>query len=943
MATRSSKLTGSAGGVLSYLKDEEATLRYYDAEEGFSQAWGKLAKSWGLERGVTREQFVRMFNGQHPHTGEQLAKSGYKKIIRADGTVETVAARTGAIDIVYGVPKSLSVLYVQATPEFRKKLDGVVLNAAHVTTERCVEAVAKVARVPVKTPTQVGARTTKQQGSETERVTADTITFPTVQYSSRPTEESLERGDPGVDPQVHVHCTMATLCFVDGRPYTADEYGIKNKTNAKFRDATFLGEVARGLEELGVTLKYNEFERARAGEVRWEIDGVDPKLCRHWSTNNERAWRLRIEYELKHDRPIDEVKLNDILYKTRKHKTPAVKRQDSHPNWNLWLNDARRAGFPLGHYIPERPIEHNAFRAADTLRLRLLSANGLCRDDAVFDEASIRPAIARCAVGLGFSPAELDGCARAMLAPDGRDLVLVRDANDPEHRLYTTRTILAAEHDIADERDRKAGHWVDITGKAGTGKSRLTATAVEALRSLDGAPIAEAVKATLDRQDVKLDDEQVAGVHAIVQAAKGCTEVICVSMAASTAERTGQKIKADAWGSVESVVSRIDRKNIKPTARTLVVIEEAGQLDTLRMHKLLKAVGDARIVTLGDTRQLAAIGGAGWYADALDRHGSIELTEVRRQKDQRDVNDYALVRDGRAAEALRGLDERGRVHVSLTDADRIGSVFADYQSLRGGGRLARDIRIVLDSSNADVDTVNRFVQRDRIERREISPRGIEVESEEQGRRWRLHENDQVIMLSTTRVRGEDPVKNGTMGVVRRIDEQRNRVRIRLDDGHEVNLPANAGIGLGYACHISKMQGGETPIALVVPGVQSSRNSGYTLLTRGIEESHVYVSNERGGLQALGEAWQRVDEKESARTAIERIRSEQAIEELPPVRSDEITFDDIHLDPLPALDTIEELPPLVRVRMEDTFTPERFVPESLEVSLDVEGLDRGMEI
>lgn len=930
VATRSSKLTGSAAGVLAYLQDEDATLRYYDAEEGFPTVWGKGAKALGLDRGVSREQFLRLFHGQNPDTGEQLAKTGYKRVEYPDGTEEMVAARTGAVDIVYGAPKSLAVLYVEATPDLRRRLDEMVLNAAHAAS-MAVQDHAKFVRVAVKTPTAVGGRSTKQQGSATERQTADMIVIPTLQYTARPTEESERRSGIAVDPQIHVHCTTMTLArSADGRWLTGDEYSVKNRANAKYRDSVFLGELARGLESLGVQLDYNEFERARGGEVRWEVKGTDPELRRYWSTNNERAWKIRREYEEKHGKPIDEVKLGEILYKTRKHKTKAVKQQDSHPNWDLWRADALRAGFRLGIAEPQRSIEHDAFRAADTLRERLLSANGLCNEDAVFDEASIRPAIARCGVGLGFSPAELDGCARAMLEHDGRDLVLVRDAVDPENRLYTTKTVLKAEASIATTREQKAGRWVDITGKAGTGKSRLTATAVEALRSLDrGSPITESVKAALDRQDVKLDDEQIAGVHAIVRASAGADNVVVVSMAASTAERTGLKVKADSWGSVESVVSRIEKGTIKVSNRTLVVIEESGQLDTLRMDKLLKAVGDASIVTLGDTRQLSAIGAAGWYTDALERHGSIELTEVRRQKDPQDVADYALVRDGRAREALESLQGRDRVHTAVDDAERMGRVFQDYRQHRETGRLARDVRIVLDASNQEVDLANRFVQRDRLQRQEISPVGVDVESEDQGRRWTLRENDQIIMLSTVRVRGDSPVKNGTTGVIKRLDDERQRARLKLDDGREVTVPLSASIGLGYACHAQKFQGGETPVALVVPGSSTSRNSGYTMLTRGVEESHVYASEEAGGVEALAERWTRTAEKESARTAIARVREEEPLLPLPPVRSDDLVHD-IKLDPVPELQPVRgyEEDPLRQV-VED----QQLIEPSLDDDLD----------
>lgn len=875
--------------MLAYLSDEEQTLRYYaDKASAFTRSWGKAAENLGLQNGVTAEQFTRLFHGQHPDTGEQLAKTGYKTLIHEDGTTETVATRTPMIDVVYGTPKSLAVLYVEASPELREKLDEVLLEAAKAA-HNAMESSARLARVSVKAPSEIGERRTKQQGSLTERVTADLIALPVVQYTARHTDESVNRGVP--DPQIHVHVPIFTLCQVGDKWLTADEYGMKSKSNAKYRDSVFMGELARGLESLGVTLEYNEFDRARNGEVRWEVKDSDPELRRYWSTNNEKAWRIRREYEEQHGKPIDEVFLQKILKTTRRHKTKAAKEQDSHPNWQLWRDDATRAGFRLGHVTLDRPITHNPYKAERILRERLVGSNGLCRDDASFDDATIGQAVRRCAVGLGFSQEELAGFERNLRSGD--DLILMRDAIDPEHRLFTTRTMLDAEGNIQNTRARKTKHWVDITGPAGTGKSTMLADAVHAIRT--------------GRSKTKLNEQQTKAARAIYTTAKDVEEVVCVSMAASTAERTGQKIAADHWGSVESVVSRIEKGAIKPSAKTLVVIEEAGQLDTLRMDKLLKAVRDARIVTLGDAGQLAAIGAAGWYADALVRHGSIELTEVRRQKDQRDVADLDLIRKGRVAEALRNLEARGRLNLAADQSERAGVMFAKYAELRDAKVRAEDVKMIFNGSNAEVDAANRAVDRYRIARGEVSPYFIEVESEEQGRRWHLHDNDNVIMLSTVRVRGGDPIKNGTTGVIRRINLRTNQVRIRFDNGREETLSASDAIGKGDGVHIQKYQGGEVPYALNGPSEQTSRNALYTMASRGTVETHIFAMGSRND---LAEQMQREEVKESASHAFERIRAESQVAVMPPAYSDELILDDIVLDPVPEFFEVKGLPPQV---------------------------------
>jgi hypothetical protein len=93
-----------------------------------------------------------------------------------------------------------------------------------------------------------------------------------------------------------------------------------------------------------------------------------------------------------------------------------------------------------------KDLEHNL----GVLHARLMSASGLVRENAVFTGDTVRPAVARCAVGLGFSPVELDGYARSLVAqgnPEG--LIPVRAANDPEYSYFTTRAVVAAEQRIA--------------------------------------------------------------------------------------------------------------------------------------------------------------------------------------------------------------------------------------------------------------------------------------------------------------------------------------------------------------------------------------------------------------------------------------------------------------------------------------------------------------
>jgi hypothetical protein len=292
---------------------------------------------------------------------------------------------------------------------------------------------------------------------------------------------------------------------------------------------------------------------------------------------------------------------------------------------------------------------------------------------------------------------------------------------------------------------------------------------------------------------------------------------------------------------------------------------------------------------------------------------------VRRQKDPLDVRDYQLIRQGKASEALRNMDDRGRVHISEDRAHRVADVLMDYQDHRKGWR-AQDIRIICDTSNEDIDTCNRFVQRDRVARKEVGAVGFDVHDTEQNRRWTLRENDQVIFLRSHFVKGQTPVKNGTEGLLLSVDNRTGRARIRIADGDGqriVNVRLNAHeqsqpVGLAYAVHSNKYQGAEVPIALVMPGMgQTNANSAYSMVTRSTHETHVYASRDLHGpnpFAALGNAWSERQVKQSAMSMLHEIRREEwqrAQREAPSREPEPLELEEIpELEPVPVLEDVK---------------------------------------
>jgi hypothetical protein len=332
---------------------------------------------------------------------------------------------------------------------------------------------------------------------------------------------------------------------------------------------------------------------------------------------------------------------------------------------------------------------------------------------------------------------------------------------------------------------------------------------------------------------------------------------------------------------------QIEKGRWHPGRDDLFIVEEVGQMDTLRMDKLLRAVGNARVVLVGDAAQLAPIGAGGWYQDQLAKHGSTELTMVRRHHDPRDVADFGLIRIGKAEEALRNLEARGRVHISEDQSHRMAEVLADYRDFRNAGYEAKDIRIVADTSNHDIDVANRFVQKDRLDRSELREEGFEVHDVEQDRRWTIREGDQVVFLDSYKRRFQEPIRNGSVGKVVGLDTHSGQARIEIDraDGsreiRRVDLQAEQHrqpVGLAYALHGQKAQGSEVAIVQVMPGMgQTTANSAYSMVTRSMRETHIYLDHEThpgNPIQRISEAWSQRERKQSAHSRMQEIRQKE---------------------------------------------------------------------
>lgn len=261
------------------------------------------------------------------------------------------------------------------------------------------------------------------------------------------------------------------------------------------------------------------------------------------------------------------------------------------------------------------------------------------------------------------------------------------------------------------------------------------------------------------------------------------------------------------------------------TASDVLVIDEAGMIGSRQMERVLSAANEAgaKVVLVGDPQQLQAIEAGAAFRSIAERHGHVEITEIRRQQSdwQRDATRHLAT--GRTAEALDAYYEHNMVHTAETrDAAR-------EELIEGWNRERvadpEHSRIILTHTNDEVRALN-VLARGKL--REDSALGADVSiAAERGTRD-FATGDRLMFLRNDRELG---VKNGSLGTVQSVSAQ--RMAVLLDDGRNVAFDTKdyAHIDHGYAATIHKSQGVTVDCAHVLATPGLDQHSSYVALSR----------------------------------------------------------------------------------------------------------------
>lgn len=775
---------------------------------------GQGAASQGLQGTVSTEGLVRLFDGQHPATGEQLGRQ-----IRKDAVA--------AWDLTFSADKSISLLWALGDSETR-------IHVLEAFEEATKEAVAYLECVASSTRGARRVRLLGEDGSHLVDATGQpryrTETWPieTTGYLAAWFTEYTSRAD---DPQLHSHVVVGNrVRGNDGKWRTLNGRLLyRHKLAAGYIHEAELR--ARLTQRLGV--RWQPVVHGMA-----DIQGFTREQIEAFSQRRQQINKTRDELG------VEDTAANNatITLATRGAKTnrPLA---DLIPEWQQRAEEVgltpERIASVLNHsrQITQPDLEE--------LFIGLLSETGLTAEDATFGQPEVITAVAE-AHPEGGSRREIeelaDHCIRQPdvvpllhLQPMGEALnTAPAPPSEPERtaervfeRRYTTTEMLATEQRVVDR------------AVSGIGAGRWSTPELIIDKTLSKHPTLTHGQRQLVRQlatsgnvvDIGLGPAGSGKSTALSLIRRLAEQTSTPILGCALAARAAAGFK-NATGIPSTTLTRLlgeaETTGGLPSG-SIVVVDEASMVGSRHLARLTDQIETAagKLVLLGDDHQLPEIQAGGLFHVLTNRLPAIRLTENVRQVEAWEREALQELRSGSISRAVAMYKIRGRIHTAPTaEETNQRAVDAWHADVKQFGDPA-DVLLIA-HRNQTVEDLNQFARHRMTEAGLVRGPTINVGTRS------LQAGDRVVCRKNVSRLG---VNNGDLATITAVDPKSNAVSIRLDhNSKRRRLPAwyldSAYLDYGYAITCHKAQGATAAATHVV-------------ITEGIDREWVYVAMSRG--------------------------------------------------------------------------------------------------
>ncbi len=763
---------------------------YYLGHGEATGVWlGSGRTDFGLKGEVDADALRAVIAGEDPTTGTRLAAKSRK---------------IAGYDLCFRAPKSVSLLFGLGDPD----LSRVVRDCHDQAVKAGLGYMERAA----------GWTRRGKDGVRPER----NSNFVSAAFRHRTSREG--------DPHLHTHVVTANMVYnTDGTCTTLD--GRVVYRHSKAGGCIYEAELRRLLTlRLGI-----EWGPVKDGIA--DVATMPAEVLRHFSKR-----RAQIEAQLD-DLGYSSPKAAEIAaLDTRKPKDLGASPFGLR---DRWVEEARSIDYEPDQ-LPKL-FDRGAptvLTAADieAVNAKLESPHGLTANASTFDR---RMAIIEWTNHLpqGLGPAAVEALADQFLAraevvsvsgpSDTGDLAT---AGTAKAGIYSTREHVVLEQRMMDDAVSRRHDTVGVAGEV----HLADALATRPTMSDEQARLVAAITTS------------GAGVD-IVNAPAGTGKTFCLDAAreawqasghtvigCSLAARAAAQLESSA-GIPSSTIARLlidldaHREHGGLPEKAVLVVDEAAMVDSRTMIRLLDhaQAAHAKVVLVGDHKQLQEIGAGGAFRGLTERLDTQRLAENHRQGEAWEKAALKELRDGDLDTALAAYQGHGRVVTAATAPDVRRQIVADWWAATVAGEHAEMIA----ARWADVDQLNAIARaRMTIDSRLTGP---ELTTADEDHTFQA--GDRVLALRNDTRRG---LTNGSVGTVIAVDADARTLTVQLDTGARCEVPTkylDAGhLAHGYATTAHKAQGLTCDRALLLGNDALYRELGYVGLSRGRLGNHLYV-------------------------------------------------------------------------------------------------------
>jgi hypothetical protein len=622
-------------------------------------------------------------------------------------------------------------------------------------------------------------------------------------------------GASAPDPQLHSHVVITSAIREDDRIVAVASRPV-------FRAAEELGAFYRSVlaEELAREGYRIDHGTGRDGKY-FEIAGVPEELREAFSGRSREVARAADRFRARYGRAPERGELRNLALENRRAKQLTT-RPDLE---NAWRETAGRYDFGPGEALQLLAGDHppSTLRPVeDRIEERLTERH------AVFEARDLRTVALEQTAG-ELTPHHALQIADSMIRDrriltleGGRMTTLATRAQEQAIERRTTSLTRPAGRDVGHQARTNAAR--EVAERIG---SPLTAEQARALLVLTGPERTAALVGPAGTGkgvviDATARAEQLAG-----------RDTLGIAVSGSTAERLGADSPAlqGQTLTLDALLARANTGSIHVGPDATVILDEAGMADHKRLDALTELVErtGAKLIAVGDGKQLPSIGPGGMF-DRLTQHApTVELETIHRTKDPNEQKAWQALRAGEPERAMAHYQARGRLHLADTRDQAAENAVQTWAQLTEHHDI-RQVALIADASNKEIDRLNARAQHLRAQRGELGTDELPLGSVHYG----LRQGDHVAFIAQHRPSGQARVENGTRGEVTDISRDQT-VTLSLDgSGRTLRLAGEdvESLRLAYAQHVYRQQGVTVDRAVVLTGGwQTSKETAYVQATR----------------------------------------------------------------------------------------------------------------